>query len=202
MLHPIALSNLFRSSIMDAPISMPMQFLGPPQSSALQATASQDSSFWVGWIVLWIFGALMLIGILARMFLGWIRSSLVARIHASYRPDQILLEEYRANFFGRESAGVFQVRGNGALVLTATDLHFFMLLPKTEICIPILSIREITITKQHLYKVTPFDLLKVVYSENGQLDSIAWYLSQPAMWKQRIEMLQAKSHSRGEGSFE
>jgi hypothetical protein len=182
---------------MDALVSMAMESLGPMQASAMQVMASQDPSFWVRWIVLGILGVLIFIGILARIVLGWVRSSLVARIHASYRPDQILLEEYRANFFGRESAGVFQVRGNGALVLTANHLHFFMLVPKTEICIAISSIRDMTVTKQHLYKVTPFDLLKVVYSENGQLDSIAWYLSQPAMWKQRIEMLQVESLSRG-----
>ncbi|MFM8175711.1 MAG: hypothetical protein ACKN81_19405, partial [Pirellulaceae bacterium] len=162
----------------------------------------QDLSNRSIWIVLAIFGSLVGIGLLTRLILGWIRSSLVARIHACYRPEQILLEEYRANYFGKESAGVFQVRGNGALVLTATDLHFFMLVPKTEICIPISSIREMTITKQHLYKVTPFDLLKVVYSENDQIDSIAWYLSQPAIWKQRIGTLQAECRSGGEGSFE
>lgn len=187
---------------MDASLRMLISPQGPSGASILQLIGFQDPSNQVGWIVLGVFGALVGIGLLTKVILGWIRSSLVARIHACYRPEQILLEEYRANFFGKESAGVFQVRGNGALVLTATDLHFFMLVPKTEICIPISSIREMTITKQHLYKVTPFDLLKVVYTEKDRIDSIAWYLPQPATWKQRIETLQAECQSGGEGSFE
>jgi len=187
---------------MDASVLVPIPPQDPPEASKLHSIAFQDPSNRVGWIVLGIFGALVGIGLLTKVILGWIRSSLVARIHALYPPDQILLEEYRANFFGKESAGVFQVRGNGGLVLSATDLHFFMLVPKMEICIPISSIREMTITKQHLYKVTPFDLLKVVYTEKDRLDSIAWYLPQPAMWKQRIETLQAERLAGGEGSFE
>ena len=187
---------------MDAAVLMPMQAQGHLAALTMQLIALQDLSNRSVWIVLAIFGSLVGIGLLTRLILGWIRSSLIARIHARYRPDQILLEEDWANFFGRESVGVLQVRGNGALVLTATDLHFFMLVPKTEICIPLSSIREMTITKQHLYKVTPFDLLKVVYIEKDRFDSIAWYLPQPAMWKQRIESLQAESDSRGEGSFE
>jgi hypothetical protein len=147
------------------------------------------------WIALGILGALVLSGILVGAIVRQMRSSLASRVHALYRPDQILLEDDGANFFGKESVGVMQVRGNGALVLTANHLHFFMLAPHSEIRIPISSIREMKITKQHLYKVTPFDLLKVVFSENDRIDSVAWYLSDPILWKQRIEMLQSESLS-------
>ncbi len=167
------------------------------QTSPMKSIAQYVPSLLLVWILLGICGALILTGILARITLGLVRSNLVSRVRARYRPDQILLEDRGANFFGRQSAGVLQVRGNGSLVLTATDLHFFMLVPKSEICIPLSSIREMTITKHHLHKVTPFDLLKLVFSESDQIDSIAWYLSDPIMWKKRIEALQADGLSAG-----
>lgn len=59
------------------------------------------------------------------------------------------------------------------------------------ICVLLDTITELTITKSHLGKTTPYDLLKVHYCANGKMDSIAWYLTDPRAWKLRIEGLKA-----------
>lgn len=99
------------------------------------------------------------------------------------------MKDLKANSFGVESAGVFQLRGNGGLVLTGKYLHFFMFLPGREVCVPLDAITEITITKSHLGKATIYDLLKVHYSVAGKMDSIAWYLTDPQAWNNKIEEL-------------
>ncbi|MBK9051763.1 MAG: hypothetical protein IPL78_12865 [Chloroflexi bacterium] len=46
------------------------------------------------------------------------------------------MKDLKANSFGLESAGVWQARGNGGLVLTGKELHFFMLIPNKEVRVP------------------------------------------------------------------
>ena len=130
-------------------------------------------------------------GLISKVVLALIKGPLEARIAAQHGPDEILMQDLRANCFGRESAGVGQFRGNGGLVLTAKQLHFFMVLPKSDIDIPLAAITELAIVKNHLGKATPYDLLKVNFLAHGRPDSIAWYLTEPKAWKNRIESLRA-----------
>ena len=102
-----------------------------------------------------------------------------------------LMKDLTANSFGLESAGVWQVRGNGGLVLTEKALHFFMFLPQRDLRVPLDAITELTLTKSHLGKATIYDLLKVRFSAEDKTDSIAWYLTDPQAWKDRIEELKA-----------
>jgi len=139
--------------------------------------------------------ALLAIG-LSQVVLHLMEGPLEDRIAARYRQDEILMKDLKANCFGVESAGLWQVRGNGGLVLTAQHLHFFMFLPKSELCVPLDTITELAITKSHLGKATLCDLLKVRFFAEGKADSIAWYLTDPRAWKHRIETL------RVEGSHE
>ena len=132
-----------------------------------------------------------LAGALSKGVLHFMKRPLEDRIAAHYPQPEILLQDLKANSFGRESAGVWQVRGNGGLVLTARHLHFFMFLPKSDLCIPLDAIAQLTIAKSHLGKATLYDLLKVHFSADGKTDSIAWYLTDPQAWKSRIESLQA-----------
>lgn len=117
------------------------------------------------------------------------RGPLEDLIAAQYRPDEILMQDLKANSFGVESEGVFQPRGNGGLVLTGNALHFFMFLPRKQVRVPIAAISEVALTKSHLGKTTPFDLLKVRFSTDRGPDSIAWYLTDPRAWKAQIEAL-------------
>lgn len=95
-----------------------------------------------------------------------------------------------ANFFGQESKGVLQTRGNGTLVLTDTELYFEKFIPRQEIHIPLSTIQRIETAKSHLGKTVFRPLLKVVYqNEAGQPDSIAWLVPDVEGLKQQLEAL-------------
>ncbi len=145
----------------------------------------------IGWVVLGILGVMLVIVLLSKAVLAFLKGPLEARIAAHYGPSEILMQDLRANSFGRESAGVRQCRGNGGLVLTAKHLHFFQFLPKRDLRVPLDAITKLTLTKSHLGKATIYNLLKVHFSADGQSDSVAWYLTDPQAWKNQIETLQA-----------
>jgi hypothetical protein len=157
---------------------------------------TQDPLIVIGLVVVAALVLTLVAGLISKVVLAFIKGSLEVRITAQYRPDDILMQDLKANYFGRESAGVGQLRGNGGLLLTAKQLHFFMFLPKSDISIPLTAITKLTITKSHLGKATLYDLLKVTFLANGQPDSIAWYLTEPTVWKNRIEALQTSNSTR------
>jgi hypothetical protein len=79
-----------------------------------------------------------------------------------------------ANFFGQESHGVTQLRGNGTLVLTDNELYFERLLPRREYRIPLHAIRALETVTSYLGKSIFRPLLKVVFvDEAGNTDSMA-----------------------------
>ena len=86
---------------------------------------------------------------------------------------------------------MWQGRGNGALVLTDQYLHFFRFVSGADLRIPLRAIAELAFTQSHLGKATIHDLLKVRFTVDGQPDSIAWYLTDPRAWMERIEAVQA-----------
>jgi hypothetical protein len=146
----------------------------------------------IGLVVLGVVVLVLLVGVvLPKLVYRFMEGPLEARIAAHYRPDEVLLKDLKANSFGLESAGVWQGRGNGGLVLTGKYLHFFRFWPEAEHRIPLDAITEVTFTKSHLGKATVFDLLKVRFVVDGKADSIAWYLTDPPAWKRRIEELRA-----------
>lgn len=80
-------------------------------------------------------------------------------------------------------------RSSGA---TTAIVYYFMFLPKSDLCVPLDTITQLAITKSHLGKATPCDLLKVRFSTKEKSDSIVWYLTDPRAWKNRIEELIAR----------
>ncbi len=149
----------------------------------------------IGWVVLGVLGVTLVAGLVSKGVLAFMKGPLEERIAAVYGQNEILMQDLKANSFGRESAGVWQCRGNGGLVLTAKHLHFFQFLPKSDLRVPLDSIAELTLTKSHLGKATLYDLLKVHFSADGQRDSIAWYVTDPQAWKNRIETIQARGQT-------
>ena len=146
----------------------------------------------IGWVVLGVLGVTLVAALVSKGVLAFMKGPLEARIAAQYGQSEILMQDLKANSFGRESAGVWQCRGNGGLVLTAKQLHFFQFLPKRDFRVPLDAITELTLTKSHRGKATLYDLLKVHFSAEGQKDSVAWYLTDPQAWKNQIETLQAR----------
>lgn len=94
-----------------------------------------------------------------------------------------LLREDDANSFGVESAGVWQVRGNGNLALTKHELLFAQWMPNRLLRISRGSIVEVTTVRSHLGKTIRRDLLKVVWSTDlGTQDSIALWVGDLDDW--------------------
>lgn len=145
----------------------------------------------IAWIALGTVAIVIVLVVVPKLVFSLMRRPLETRIAANYRPDEILLKDLQANSFGLESAGVWQLRGNGGLVLTAECLHFFMFVPKRELRVPLDAITELTFTKSHLGKATIYNLLKVRFTVDGRSDSIAWYLTNPTAWKNKIEELKS-----------
>jgi hypothetical protein len=93
-----------------------------------------------------------------------------------------------ANFFGQQSLGVMQGRGNGILVLTDTELYFERLLPRKEFSVPLAAIQSVETTNSFLGKTIFRPLLKVVFrNDAGQIDAMAWYVGDVEGTKRTIE---------------
>ncbi|MCG8431220.1 MAG: hypothetical protein MJA29_08600 [Candidatus Omnitrophica bacterium] len=92
-----------------------------------------------------------------------------------------------ANYFGRESEGRMQMRGNGVLVFTPEELYFEMWLPQEELRIPLSSITGVETPMRHLGKSKGRRLLKVHFrNEKGEKDSAAWIVNRLEKWKKAL----------------
>jgi hypothetical protein len=100
----------------------------------------------------------------------------VLRGRPAVRVDQ------QANFFGVESKGVTQMRGNGTLVLTADELVFALWLPRTLVRIPLRDIVTVDEAKSHLGKSIARSLLRVRWRTAGIEDTVAWWVPDLAGW--------------------
>jgi hypothetical protein len=95
---------------------------------------------------------------------------------------------YGAHFFGQESKGVFQTRGNGTLVITDHELVFEKWVPQKEYVIPLNRIVTIEMPNSFLGKTTFTPLVKVVYrTDTGEQDAIAWSVRDAAGLKSQLE---------------
>lgn len=104
--------------------------------------------------------------------------------------DREILIETDANFFGLESRGILQIRGNCLLLLTKKELVFGLFKPATDITIPLSSITFIDVVKWHLNKNASKPLLKVFFTnQDGVKDSVAWLIDNPQHWKISLEKL-------------
>lgn len=115
---------------------------------------------------------------------------------SKYQDRKILLTDTFANFFGLESQGTKQIRGNGILILTEKELYFELYLPTNKIIIPLIQITKIDTTRSHLGKSKFKQLLKIYFkNETGQNDSIAWCVQDLPKWKQTLSNLIKKEEN-------
>jgi hypothetical protein len=95
----------------------------------------------------------------------------------------LLLEEQGANSLGVESAGPWQVRGNGNLALTEDELLFAQWVPKRLLRIERRSIVKVSRTESHLGKTISRPLLEVTWTrDDGEQDSIALWVRDLDRW--------------------
>ncbi len=113
-------------------------------------------------------------------------------VQRRWKPSAILISN--ANYFGQESSGAKQVRGNGIIVLTNSELYFEMLLPKKSWIIPVHTIQAVANPTSFLGKSRGGPLLKVTFqNQHGVVDSMAWQMHDVATWTKTLEnMVQKK----------
>lgn len=99
-----------------------------------------------------------------------------------------------ALMFGQESKGVTQFRGNGTLLLTERELYFRKWITNIEHIIPLGSIISIERPRVFLGKTYGKPLLKINYQrDDGQRDSIAWYVRDLESAIAQIEAMRARA---------
>lgn len=108
------------------------------------------------------------------------------RVGKVYASEAIVFSENRASNFGLESKGSTQQRGNGALVLTANELHFFQLIPKSDFRIPLDKIKKVDAVRTHLGKTVGRKLLYVSFTVEGGEDAVAFSVSDIDAWLSKL----------------
>jgi hypothetical protein len=100
--------------------------------------------------------------------------------------------ESGALFFGQQSRGVMQMRGNGTLILTDNELLFKQWIVNKEFRLPLKSIQSIETPSSFLGKTQGVQLLKVSYlNESGVPDALAWRVRDLAGLIRKIEEARA-----------
>lgn len=141
-------------------------------------------------IVALVFAILLVVFTLMFLVLRSLTAQGEAAVRARYPDARLVIPS--ANFFGQESRGVGQLRGNGTLALTDQQIYFRKWVPVTEYTIPFASIQAIETPLAFLGKSYGRRLLKIVYlTDAGTRDSIAWYVPNLDAVKDQIEMLRA-----------
>ena len=137
----------------------------------------------IGAIALGALGLALMLFVVPPLVHRFLGPSLQARVEKVYAPADVRLQDLEALGFGLESKGAAQMRGNGALVLTAKELHFFQFTPASDTRIPLDAITEVKTVKSHLGKSIARDLLHVSFTAaEGKPDSMAWYVSDVGAW--------------------
>jgi len=115
--------------------------------------------------------------------LSWLRRRAVEDLRQRLAGREIIRSDRGANFFGVESKGQGQIRGNGVLVLTPGQLVFEMLLPRREMVIDLRRISRLAKVKSHLHKSVMRPLLRVEYEDGaGGTDAVAWSVKDVEGW--------------------
>ncbi|MCD4775968.1 MAG: hypothetical protein K8S15_07940 [Candidatus Aegiribacteria sp.] len=113
--------------------------------------------------------------------------SAMAEISMRYPEHSRIITSPVANLFGIKSRGMKQVRGNGTLLLTSSQLYFRMLLPKKEILVPLRSITSVETPRSFLGKTKGRKLLKIDFrNDTGGTDSAAWLVADLEKWVEAI----------------
>lgn len=117
----------------------------------------------------------------------------VREARAALETDEIIAIHKMANFVGRKSRFVAQVRGNGVLALTDRQLAFFMLLPKKEFRVPLERIQRIDHPLWFCGKSVGRELLVVHYlDEEGAEDAVGFRVPEPRCWGEEVTGAMAK----------
>lgn len=100
-----------------------------------------------------------------------------------------------ANFYGQQSKGVMQVRGNGTLVITKTEIYFKQWVTNKELRIALDKITGLETPKSFLGKTNLMLLLQVNFeNEAGNMDAAAWLVQDVEDVKAVIDKIMLINH--------
>ncbi len=133
--------------------------------------------------VVLVLGLLAVI-VFAFHFLRRVALATVAEATATITAEGILRTAASANFFGQQSSGIAQIRGNGFLALTNSRIYFLSIYsPRREISITWDRVVGVEKPRSFLGKTKFRPLLKIVFrNENGERDAAAWLVSDTDGW--------------------
>lgn len=126
-----------------------------------------------------------LLGLLAVIF-KMIRKKAQAIIDERFEASQVVRAEPGANYFGQQSKGAAQIRGNGALVLTDQVLWFCMIAPRRELEIPLEKITGVRFEKWFLGKTKGGTILVVDFEGPEGPDAAGWLVRDHEGWKAEL----------------
>lgn len=154
------------------------------------------------WLVLTV-GLLVgiaLVAVVLRRMVRNIERTLRRRVFECLEAGEtVLLEDYRANFFGLESLGGWQLRGNGVLVLTDRALEFLMLWPRRRFRVPLAEVTGSFVVRSHCGKSVGRDLFKVRVQAGGREDSLAWFVPNASGWRAALDTALSRFGERPDG---
>ncbi|MFC8528107.1 hypothetical protein [Nocardia sp. NPDC057227] len=116
---------------------------------------------------------------------GRVKRSSANAVETAFAPGEVLRSDAMANYFGWESKGGKQIRGNGALVLTGQRLWFRRAGSSEPLEIPLTAVTGVDVVRSHNGKSVRQDLLRI--SVDG--DSVAWWVREPKVWEGHLRSL-------------
>ncbi len=144
---------------------------------------------------IWVFGVIglvILIGMIVAAWLRYIWRQLHEAVRTRFSSGDIVRMNATANFFGRRSWGLAQVRGNGVLVLTPKLLWFMQAIPRRETSVALNEIKEVSEPRSFLGKSIVSPLLCVTFDTPEGEDAIAWAVGDRKEWVEDIERLRSQ----------
>jgi hypothetical protein len=124
--------------------------------------------------------AVLLVGVV--LILRYLRARGRAEMDRELRGRAPKKIDDMVNFFGVESRGATQMRGNGCLALVDDELVFIQWVPRQTIRIRLAEIAEVDEANGHLGKTIARKLLRVRWQTAGVEDTVAWYVNDLAGW--------------------
>jgi hypothetical protein len=170
----------------------------PHSSKGEMSMESSGITFGVGFVLMLILGLVVFfVVVFGGVFVVLRNVARQKEASARERYPNARHIDRAASFFGQESRGVTQLRGNGTLLLTDSDLIFEMWVPNREFRIPLRSIQAIENPASFLGKSRFTPLLKVVYTnDQGTTDSMAWQVPDLSGWMRLVN--EALAQSKGQ----
>lgn len=146
------------------------------------------------WVLIGVFALAVLFGVVfGGAFWMLRRMALQKEAGARARYPQALKIDRAASFFGQESLGPTQMRGNGTLILTDSELIFELWVPGRTFRVPLANIQALETPTSHLGKTRFAALLKVVFTDaQAATDSMAWQVRDLGDWLSQIRASQSR----------